>query len=150
LSKDEVLRAYKIAKGTAKEARERLQAVVNQVDSTLKNHPVNNPSTNPAWTVLSASEIAAFTQNPQLGRRLYGNAVERLSNQAILADPQLDARFAHVGGANRPDFIGRGEYRGLNFDITTVADVQNHLNRPGYGRGLQVAAYETVTVPPWA
>jgi hypothetical protein len=43
------------------------------------------------------------------------------------------------------DFIGRGLFKGLNFDITTPGQIQSHLSRPGYGPGLNIATY---TRPP--
>jgi hypothetical protein len=47
------------------------------------------------------------------------------------------------GGAGRPDFIGRRGTRaiGKNFDTTTLAAVDAHMRRPGYGTGLNINPY---------
>lgn len=50
--------------------------------------------------------------------------------------------FKHVGGPSRPDFVGRGLIGGVNFDITTPAQVNAHLVRPNYGPGLRFGVYE--------
>ena len=50
--------------------------------------------------------------------------------------------FNPVGGPNQPDFVGLGVAAGLNFDITTPAQIGPHLARPGYGQGLNVVTYQ--------
>ena len=72
----------------------------------------------------------------------YGNAVERMTAQQLRETPLISRLFQHVGGPSNPDFIGRGLFSGLNFDITTnsARSITNHLSR-GYGRGLIIATY---------
>ena len=68
-------------------------------------------------TVLSPSEIAAAQSRPWLGPVQYGNAVERLVAQQVRANPQLRQMFRHVGGANNPEFVGRGFWSNMTYDI---------------------------------
>jgi hypothetical protein len=72
----------------------------------------------------------------------YGNALERLASAEVQSSPQYSSLLAHVGGSRQPDFIGRGPAAGVNFDITTPAQVGAHLARPGYGSGLNVITYQ--------
>jgi hypothetical protein len=72
----------------------------------------------------------------------YGNAVERLVAQHTnpLFDPLTSQILRHVGGPNRPDFVGIGRAAGQQFDITTPLQINAHLARP-YGRGLNISTY---------
>lgn len=98
-------------------------------------------------TVLKDAEIDAAVV-PGVARLQYGNALERLVANEIIADPKLDALFEHVGGKGKSDFIGRGLFRGQNFDITTVGQIEAHLFRSGYGEGLIIIIYvRPPTVP---
>jgi RHS repeat-associated protein len=99
-----------------------------------------------ARTVLSRSEYLAGQQSVAAARMQWGNAVERLGAQEIRNSPLHSQLFEHVGGPHQPDFIGRGLPVGQNFDITTPGQVQAHLNRPGYGPGLNVVTYQR---PSW-
>lgn len=62
-----------------------------------------------------------------------------------MRDSELHSQlFKHVGGPNNPDFVGQPGSRAatMNFDITTTAQVGKHLNRKGYGAGLNVLTYD--------
>jgi hypothetical protein len=72
----------------------------------------------------------------------YGNAVERLVALEIANDTRLARLYEHVGRKSNPDFLGRGLFQGLKFDITTPRQVHAHLNRPGYGQDLIIIIYE--------
>jgi len=73
----------------------------------------------------------------------YGNAVERMVAQDIRQSPVNRMLFEHVSKPFQrgPDFVGRGPLQGMNFDITTVRGVADHLKRP-YGSGLKVITYQ--------
>lgn len=94
--------------------------------------------------VLSPREYASAQRVPGLARMQYGNTVERLVARDIRRSPFLRHLYQHVGGPNNPDFVGRTIFRGINYDITTAAQIAAHLNRP-YGPGLQIVTY---TRPP--
>lgn len=95
-----------------------------------------------AQGVLSRPEYLAGQANPSVARMQYGNAVERMAAQQISETPLISRLFQHVGGPNNPDFIGRGLFNGLNFDITTNTSqsIASHLSR-SYGQGLILATY---------
>ncbi len=113
-----------------------LQNLTNQVNQELSgNLPL-------ALTVLSDAEIEAAASSSGLARAQYGNALERLVARRIKADPILNDLYKHVGGPSNPDFVGKGMLKGMNFDITTPAQIDIHLARPGYGSGLKVITYE--------
>ena len=99
-----------------------------------------NPSL--ARGVLTRPEYEAAQKSVGVARMQYGNAVERLAAKEIRTTPELRSIFEHVGGPRKPDFIGKGAFERMNFDITTPGQVQAHLNRPGYGPGLNVVTYE--------
>jgi hypothetical protein len=98
-----------------------------------------------ARTVLSPAEYAAGQRSVPVARMQYGNAVERIAAEEIRQSPALHGQlFEHAGGPSRPDFTGvpSGPAAGMNFDITTPAQVNAHLARPGYGPGLNVVTYQ--------
>jgi hypothetical protein len=68
--------------------------------------------------------------------------VERLMAGEVREQPSLRLMFEHQGGPNRPDFIGRGAFDGLKFEVTTPGQVRAHLARPRYGLGLNVVTYQ--------
>ena len=70
----------------------------------------------------------------------FGNAVERLVDQSARSNSLMRQLFGHRGGPSNPDFVGRGPYTGLNYDITTPRGVGPHLARP-YGPGLLIPTY---------
>ena len=78
--------------------------------------------------------------NPSIARMQYENAVERMVGEKIGDSPILRNLFRHVGGPNKPDFIGRGIFNGLQFDITTPGSVASHKSRV-YGEGLIFLLY---------
>ena len=113
-----------------------LQNLTTQVNKELSgNLPL-------ALTVLSDEEVAAAAGSSGIARLQYGNALERLVKIHVEADPILDSYFMYVGGPRKPDFIGKGILKGMNFDITTPSQIDVHLARPGYGEGLNVITYE--------
>ncbi len=95
-----------------------------------------------AETVLTRPEYAAATKNIGIARMEWGNAVERLMAGEVREQPSLRSMFEHQGGPNRPDFIGRGAFDGLKFEVTTPGQVRAHLARPRYGLGLNVVTYQ--------
>ena len=113
-----------------------LQNVTNQVNSGF------GANLKLATTVLSDNEMEAAARSYGLAFKQYGNAVERLVAIEIEADPMLDSLYTHIGGANKPDFIGKGIFGGMNFDITTPRQIDAHLARPNYGPGLKIITYD--------
>ena len=89
---------------------------------------------------LTGSEYAAGRMSARVGPMQYGNAVERKVAGVIGRSRLRSAFFEYAGGPNRPDFVGRGIFRGLNFDITTPGGVAAKASRP-YGRGLITPTY---------
>jgi RHS repeat-associated protein len=100
-----------------------LQTLAAEANSTLASNPAI------ARTVLTAREYAAG-KHPKIVPMSYGNAVERIVAEKIENDQLMDQLFQHVGGPNRPDFIGRGPYTGLRFDITTPRGAASKPTRP--------------------
>jgi RHS repeat-associated protein len=113
-----------------------LQNITNGANSSLAANP------GLASTVLSGPELSAAGRLPFLQPMQYGNAVERLAARQINLSPLHRQLFQPLGGPGRPDFIGRGVATGMNFDITTPAQIGRHLARPGYGSGLNVCTYQ--------
>ena len=101
-----------------------LQNVVNEQAARLAADP------SLAKSVLSDPEYAAGTQSPGIARMQYGNAVERLTAQAISNDAHLSAMFQRWGGPGQPDFAAIGPSQGGVFDVTTEAGGR------GQGRAL--------------
>ncbi|MBI9052145.1 MAG: hypothetical protein JEZ00_22205 [Anaerolineaceae bacterium] len=62
----------------------------------------------------------------------FGTAVENLTAERVSKNQLLDKLFTHVGGPNNPDFVGRGIFSGLNFEVTTsnANTIARHLPRP--------------------
>jgi len=118
------------------------QAELQRITGLVNQRLTQNPRL--AETVLSRAEIKAAV-DPRVARMQYGNAVERLVAREIRRDPTLHALFKHVGGANNPDFIGRGALQGMRFDITTSGEVGSHLARP-YGKRMIIIIYQRA---PW-
>jgi hypothetical protein len=114
-----------------------LQNVTTSVNETLEENP------GLARTVLSRDEYARG-QTQQWAAAQYGNAVERLVAGQVRASPLLTRLYQHVSrpGASTPDFVGKGVFSGLNFDVTvnTARQIANHLGR-WYGPGLVIATY---------
>ncbi|AEE48476.1 hypothetical protein Halhy_0567 [Haliscomenobacter hydrossis DSM 1100] len=88
--------------------------------------------------ILSDREYSAASnaEEPWLGPVFYGTAVERLAAEQLISN----SNFKKVGGPNQPDFIGKGKYEGLIFDITTIGAIPAHLVR-SYGKKLIFANY---------
>jgi len=121
-------------------AASRTPAEILQSITTAQNAKL---AANPALarTVLSPAEYAAGEKAASVARLQWGNAVERLAAREIADSPQWRAMFRHVGGPNRPDFVGVGRAAGMTFDITTPGQVASHLARP-YGSGMRIATYQ--------
>ncbi|HQN06345.1 MAG TPA: hypothetical protein PK569_02140, partial [Thermoanaerobaculia bacterium] len=112
-----------------------LQDVVDRVSARLAADP------RVARTVLSRAEYELGETFYWISHVNYGKAVERMTRDAVFADPALNNLFKHVGGPFRPDFVGRlGAAAGLRFEITTQAAAAAHLRRR-YGAGLNLVTY---------
>jgi hypothetical protein len=112
----------------------RLQAITNSANKAVGASPET------AARYLSKDEIQAGINHPGVARMNYGKSVERLVARNIEKSPIDNLLYKHVGGPNNPDFVGRGILNGINFEITTKAQVAKHLARP-YGPNLQIATY---------
>ncbi|MGE0454252.1 MAG: RHS repeat domain-containing protein [Vicinamibacteria bacterium] len=97
-----------------------------------------------ARSVLSLAEYQAGQRSVAVAKMNFGKAVERGVGQEIRQFQPHQQLFNIAGGPNRPDFTGvpGGPAAGMNFDITTPAQVGAHLARPGYGPGLNVVTYQ--------
>jgi RHS repeat-associated protein len=117
------------------------QQTLQKVASSASGELASNPAL--AKTVLSQAQYAAGQGTAGVARMQYGNAMEGLVAQQVQASPELSQMFRHVGGPNRPDFVGRigSEAVGMTFDVTTTAAAAAHQARP-YGLGLQLITYE--------
>lgn len=117
-------------------AAEALQRITTEQAERL----AANPSL--AATVLSPAAYRAGQTSSRVARMEYGHAIERLVAAQVERMPELDELFLHVGGPGRPDFIGRGGYTGLNFDITTRAQfLANSKAGRAYAPGLIQPTY---------
>ncbi|MEC4004861.1 hypothetical protein OX283_009360 [Flavobacterium sp. SUN052] len=103
------------------------------------NNEVGNQWNDEVPPFITRSEVEAankkYIENGEfwLWMANYGKSVERYAKEELLGGTE----FVAVGGANKPDFIGKskkqggsGKYEGLNFDITTVN--QNTINTHVY------------------
>jgi RHS repeat-associated protein len=68
--------------------------------------------------------------NPRVGLATFGKAVENATAKTINRS-YASGLFEHVGGPNNVDFIGKGIFTGLEFDVTTNAQWANHMMRYG-------------------
>ena len=118
----------------------RLQTITNRVSAQLAKNPSR------AANFLSKAEYAAGRKSASIARLQYGNAIERGVAQQIRQSRIDRLLFRHVSrpGVRTPDFVGRGPFRNLKFDITTAAQRNAHRTR-SYGRGLQIITYQR----PW-
>lgn len=98
--------------------------------------------------VLSKRALAAAAEKPWLQNRFFGIAVEKEVAKRIENTPALSSLFSHAAqkGSNGRfrsiyDFAGIGRGQGLLFDITTNADVVNHMGR-WYGQLVEYATYD--------
>jgi len=116
---------------TKQKAQSELQGI-----TTAQNNILSGDLTK-AKSVLSPKEYQAASnpKKPFLAIIFYGTVIERMvrSNAPV-------SKFSHVGGPSQPDFIGKGDYKGLIFDITTDAAIPAHVSRP-YGKDLIFATY---------
>lgn len=92
-------------------------------------------------TITLASDCHAPSNERPTAVLSYGNAIERLVAREITSNSLHKTLFQPVGGKGQPDFTGVGTASGVNLDITTAAQIQAHLARPGYGPGLQIVTY---------
>ncbi len=92
--------------------------------------------------LLSDAERAAAQGHVRVAPMQCGNAVERQARNIIQESRVLRSLFRPVGGAGNPDFVGRGVFSGLDFDITTntVGSIASHAAR-SYGNGLLYGLY---------
>jgi hypothetical protein len=77
----------------------------------------------------------------KLAKIAYGRALEKMVAEAIADNFALNQYFEYQGGANNPDFVGKGPLEGLSFDITTESDLQRHIDKRQYGENLVVHPY---------
>lgn len=128
--------SYGIQRGLSGIARGVLQRLTDSANRSLGANPGS------ARQVLSPLEYSAGQANPRIARLEYGNAVEEMVARQIGRNPLLSSLFEHIGGPNTPDFIGRGIFTGLRFDITTdtTRSIVSHLSR-AYGQGLIITTY---------
>jgi hypothetical protein len=66
--------------------------------------------------------------DPSMAKAIVGNAVEALLN-AINESEQGAGWFEQASGGGRIDFIGKGIYEGLSFEVTTEFDAPGHIAR---------------------
>jgi RHS repeat-associated protein len=84
----------------------------------------------------------AFAQTGKGAARALGNAVERVGAADLNQSWFGQLFLKHVGGAGQPDFVGKGLFKGLNFDMTTAKQIPAHDKR-WYGEGLVYGLHET-------
>jgi RHS repeat-associated protein len=127
---------YGLQRGLSGIAEDILQRVTDSANRKLATN------LNLAQEVLTHEQYASGQRYPNVARMVYGNAVEGMTAQQISKNPLLSSVFEHVGGPYQPDFIGRGLFNGLNFDITTNTprSITGHLSR-AYGQGLIITTY---------
>jgi RHS repeat-associated protein len=126
-------------------ARRLLQRATNRANTALHDDILV------AQDVLSEAEYTAGQNHEGVARMNYGKAVERGTADVIDDSRILGDLFEHVGGPGKPDFIGKGLFKGLNFDVTTKAAIPAHQIRP-YGPGLIFSTYSRpagFTTFPW-
>jgi hypothetical protein len=116
------------------------RGVLQRVTTTTNARLAANPAL--AQEVLSDAEYAAGQASKRVAPMQYGNALERMVAERVQESRILGRLYEHVGGPSKPDFIGRGIFKGLNLDITTPGSVRAHLARPGYGAGLLISKYQ--------
>jgi hypothetical protein len=119
------------------ELTEKLQAIVDEQNRWL----ASNAHLALDVRALSSPEFWAAKRVPWLKKVFYGRVLERLVRDAVGKDTNLRTLIAYAGTANRPDFVGKGRYSGLNFDITTERQSLSHLARKRYGDGLLLLNY---------
>lgn len=93
---------------------------------------------------LSPPEYRAGQRYSGIATMQYGHALERMVGERIVSNPSLDALFTPRGiGGRGPDIVGKGAFRGLQFDITTTnpRTIMEHLGRP-YGKEIMIITYE--------
>jgi RHS repeat-associated protein len=125
--------SYGLQRGLTGIAKDIMQRLTNSANEQLAANP------GIAHEVLTPLEYSAGQTRTDVARMGYGKAVERLVRDTI-EDSFLTNMFEHVGGPNKSDFIGRGIFTGLQFDITTPAAVASHMARP-YGQELIILPY---------
>jgi hypothetical protein len=115
-------------------ARGLLQGVTNRANAALSDDP------SLAANFLSRAQYAVGQRLPWVAKMNYGIALESMVADQVENSP-LCFLYTHMGNANIaeavPDFVGRGLFSGLNFDITTntSSSIAKHLAR-SYGDGL--------------
>ncbi len=122
-------------------AYQALQGLTNKANRILSNDH------NLVKTVLTPLEYSAAQNDERVARMAFGNAIHRITTRSVGGNSIPSLFFDPVGGKGQPDFIGRGLFSGMNFDITTstLCSVNEHLARP-YGSGLIIPTYSR---PPW-
>lgn len=82
---------------------------------------------------LRNGERLALRNDPDLGRRLFGRALERQVARRIGDRPELDRLFRYVQQDSKgiPEFAGRGPLHGMRFDLTTDTprEIARHRRR---------------------
>lgn len=126
---------YGLQRGTAGIAEDLLQSMTRSANRKLAANPQL------AQAVLHRGEYLAAQSTPAIARMQYGNAVERMVAQRVEHTP-FNYFFEYVGGPSNPDFIGKGIFSGITFDITSNSprSIASHLTR-SYGDGLILLTY---------
>ncbi len=128
-----------LGKGLRTVARRLLQNVTDDQNVLLSANP------GIARNFLSPNQYAAGQRLPWVANMNYGTALENMVADQVENSP-LRFLYRHMGtdmlGQQVPDFVGRGPFSGMNFDITTdnPTQIASHLNRP-YGQGLIIIPY---------
>jgi hypothetical protein len=132
--------AYGIQRGVSGIAQDIMQRLSDNANAKLSANP------GIARNVLTLPEYALGQRTPSLAKPEYGNAIERLVARDIEGNPLLSKLFRHIGGKSNVDFVGRGPFSGLNFDITTNSprEIASHYAR-SYSQGMIILTYSRPT-----
>jgi hypothetical protein len=121
---------------TAERAATSFQDIVGKADRLLRSNPdlIMEFGGSSKGAPISPNQLgAAIGQyaegNPAFARALGGNAMEAVVNAIIEDQPPGTGSFMQVGGPNRIDFIGTGDFAGYTFELTTEAGVAGHALR---------------------
>ncbi|WP_234041827.1 hypothetical protein [Persicirhabdus sediminis] len=112
----------------------------------LTNKSVSDLATSPGLMrdVLGGPRMKALRDKPGLYKAFYGKAVELRVAKLVKDKSSLRRLYSHVGdggGAPSVDFIGHGQFKGLEFDVTTVKQYHSGIKFQKYGDDVLVPAY---------
>jgi hypothetical protein len=125
-----------LSRGLRSVSRRILQRVTDAENDTLGANP------GLARQYLSPRDYLNGQRNPALARANYGKALENMVAARVRNSRVLSSKFRRVGNADNPDFVGRGIFSGINYDIfsNNARQIASHGAR-WYGPGLQSARY---------